>query len=55
MDSKIDSEITDDVNFNCEPDCPMLSDGICMKSGNKLDWYDFWIAECLEDSDLDDK
>mgnify|MGYP000238793092 CR=1 FL=1 len=39
---------------HCDPGCPFLNDpsedisGKCMKSGNPLDWHDFYMAECIE-------
>ena len=40
---------------HCEPDCPFLKENpsvevlqaTCAKSGAELDWYDYWLADCI--------
>lgn len=46
--------------FHCAPECPFLNrrladhnslDARCKKHGTDLEWYDYWLAVCLNDED----
>ena len=41
--------------WHCDPQCSFLKhqskdklDGRCIKTGNELGWYDYYIADCVE-------
>ncbi|WP_156905276.1 hypothetical protein [Neptunomonas japonica] len=53
MSDKLEPIITGD--FHCDPSCPFMADGgsenidgLCKRDNKPLDWYDYYIAHCLE-------
>jgi hypothetical protein len=57
MDTKSKQPLVDKVLGLCVPNCPFLdhANESCTQTGKKLEWYDYWLAECLEDSKSGDE
>jgi hypothetical protein len=45
-------ELINDIHY-CSPECPFLKEismasGICLKDGEPLDFYDWYLSRCQE-------